>query len=120
MDLNSLRYLNDYVSNRMQRVRINNDFSQWKDIIYGVPQGSILDPLFFNIYIIDLFYFTENVDMTNYADYTTHINEVISTLQSCSDSLFRWVSQNFLKANPDNSHIILSEKESKIIDIQSE
>ena len=64
--------------------------------------------------------------MTNYADDTTPyackptINEVISTLQSCSDSLFRWISQNFLKANPDKSHIILSEKESKIIDNQSE
>ena len=44
MDLNSLRYLNDYLSNRMQRVRINNDFSQCRDIIYGVPQGSILRP----------------------------------------------------------------------------
>ena len=62
--------------------------------------------------------------MTNYADDTTPyactptINEVISILQSCSDSLFRWLSQNFLKANRDKSHIILSKKESKIIDIQ--
>ena len=39
MDLNSLRHLNDYLPNRMLRLRINNDFSQWRNIIYDVPQG---------------------------------------------------------------------------------
>ena len=72
---------------------INNDFSEWKDIIYGIPQGSILGPLFFNIYLIDLFYFTENFDLINYADDTPwaceiNVEEVITTLEYSAKSLF--------------------------------
>ena len=97
------------------------------DLMITLVNGEILFKLSLkDIYIIDLFYFTENVDMTNYADDTTPCackpttNEVITTLQSSSDSLFRWICQNLLKANYGKSHIILSEKETKIIDIQSE
>ena len=50
-------------------VRINNDFSEWRDIIYDITQGSILGPLFFNIYLIDLFYFG-NFDLINYTNNT--------------------------------------------------
>ena len=42
-----------------------------KDIEYAVPQGSILGPLLFNIYLCDLFHFLEQVDFTTYADDTT-------------------------------------------------
>ena len=47
------------LSNRKQRVKINETFSCWKDIEYGVPQGSILGPLLFNIHLRGLFYFLD-------------------------------------------------------------
>ena len=50
-DQSSLRYMYDYLSCRKQRVRINNTFSECNVIKYGAPQGSILGPLLFNIYI---------------------------------------------------------------------
>ena len=46
-----------YLTNRKQRVRIGNLYSSWYDILAGVPQGSILEPLLFNIFLSDLFLF---------------------------------------------------------------
>ena len=55
-DYNSLQMLQSYLSNRKQRTKINNAYSKYCEILFGVPQGSILGPLLFNIYICDVFY----------------------------------------------------------------
>ena len=55
--LNSLKLLYSYLSNRKQRVRIESIFSEWIGIVLGVPQGSILGPILFNIFINDMFFF---------------------------------------------------------------
>ena len=52
-DMPSLRLIHSYLTNRTQRVKINNSYSQWSTILYGVPQGSILGPLLFNIFLSD-------------------------------------------------------------------
>ena len=70
-DTNALKHSHNYLSNRKQRVRANSAYSIWKDIFYGVPQGSILGPLLFNIHLCDLFYFLENTDIASYADDNT-------------------------------------------------
>ena len=48
-DKNALKLVNSYLSNRKQRVKINNKYSLWSEILFGVPQGSILGALLFNI-----------------------------------------------------------------------
>ena len=48
-DFNSLKLVYSYLTDRLQRVRINSSNSTWSEIIYGVTQGSILCPLLFNI-----------------------------------------------------------------------
>ena len=59
----ALNLVYDYLSNRKQRVKINETFSCWENIEYGVPQGSILVPLLFIIHSCGLFYFREDLDM---------------------------------------------------------
>ena len=56
---------------RLQRTSVNASFSDWKEIETGVPQGSILGPLLFNIFLNDIFYFINNGNLCNYADDNT-------------------------------------------------
>ena len=49
------------LSNRKQRIKINNVFSYWKDLILGLPQGLVLGRLLFNIYLYNLFFFLKDV-----------------------------------------------------------
>ena len=69
--IDALKLIHDYLSNRKQRVKVNDTYSSWKDIFYGAPQGSILGLLLFIIHLCDLFYFLEDLDIASYADDTT-------------------------------------------------
>ena len=55
-DYESLTLIQSYLSNRKQRTKSNNTYNTFSDIIFRVPQGSILGPFLFNIHICDIFY----------------------------------------------------------------
>ena len=57
-----------YLKKRRQRVQINNKFRSLKKVIAGVPQGSIDEPLIFNLFINDIFLFICFSTLSNYAD----------------------------------------------------
>ena len=54
--LSALKLINSYLKNRKQRTKIDSTYSSWEEILFGIPQGSILGPLLFNIFLCDLFF----------------------------------------------------------------
>ena len=116
-DYQSLRIMESFLSNRQQRTKINNAFSRYSEIIYGVPQGSTLGPLLFNVYICDIFFDIIECDIASYADGNTPYNfdfsldNVISNLEKSTNSLLNWFRENHMKANADKCHLLVSSNE---------
>ena len=67
----TLTSLNSYLRNHRQCVKINNICSDFLKILSGVPQGSILRPILFDIFLNDLFLCLKNTDLHNFADNNT-------------------------------------------------
>ena len=86
----SLRLRKSYLTNRWQRAKVNKSFSSWFELVLGVPLGSVLKPLLFNIYLNDLFYLTEYTKLCSYADGTT--------FHACDSDLKNLITR--LKMNP--------------------
>ena len=86
-------------------MKIGSSYSFWSDVKRGVPQGSILGSLLFNVFINYLFMFIENCEICNFADDNTLYSggmELSSILENLKQStkILRWFRINSLKANP--------------------
>ena len=86
--------MQSYLSKRKQRTEINTGYSSREEILLVVPQGSILGPLLFNIFICGLLSSMNKVDFASYTDYNTPyvtgngVEEVLKSLKEASDELF--------------------------------
>ena len=102
--LPALKLIHSYLSHRRQRTKVNYVSSSWDEILFGVPQGSILEPILFDIFASDLFLVISNTDFSSYVDDNTiydsgnNIDGVISSLQESAEKLFQWFSHNQINA----------------------
>ena len=111
---NSLAILQDYLSNRWQRTRVGTKYSSWVKLSIGVPQGSILGPILFNVYLNDLFYIFVNSEVCNLADDTTHfvcemeLDILLQKLEAEGYSVIEWFKNNYMQLNQGKCHFLLT------------
>ena len=101
------------ICDRQQRVKVNGSFSSWKELTRGVPQGSVLGPLLFNIYINDLLLFIQSSDICNYADDTAiyacdkNLENITHKLENDCNVVLEWFANNIMKSNADKCHLLV-------------
>lgn len=109
----SFKWFTSYLSDRSQRVRCSGSTSDWGVIQSGVPQGSILGPLLFSIYINDLPTILQHLDINIYADDSElhcsgrSIDEIEKYANSDLRKIEMWLAANHLKVNVSKSACML-------------
>ena len=113
----TLELIYSYLKDRKQTVGIKGKLSMLLEILAGVPQGSILGPMLFNIFINDFIDIFKNTNVHNFADDNTlsahsHITgEVIKNLEDDSDIAINWFIENHMIANPGKFKAIIIKKD---------
>ena len=119
IDKNGLNLIHNYLTNRKQRTKVSSSYSDWYDIVRGVPQGSILGPLFFNLFINDLFLFIERTNICNFADdntiYSCNINlqTTLTDLKYDMQNILKWFKVNSMKSNPKKFQFMILGKSTR-------
>ena len=116
-DENALVLIYSYLKRRKQSVRINNTYSSFQTILSGVPQGSVLGPILFNVYLNDLFLFIKQATLYNYADdntlacFSKTLPDLVRTLEAEAGVALDWLKENYMIANPSKFHALLIKKD---------
>ena len=116
-----LKWFESYLSERTQRIQINDKLSKLICLIFGVPQGSVLGPLLFLIYMLPLHHLilSHGLKMHGYADdtqlYLSFTNPTnpdavqhgCEVIERCLMDIHSWMTENKLKLNSNKTEIIL-------------
>ena len=99
-----------YLKDRRQAVQINNNFSSYKKVQAGVPQGCIDGPLLFNLFINDLVLFLCETFLSNKADDSNlysigkELNIITEVLLKDLKVVTDWFFENYKSLNPTKCH----------------
>ena len=119
-----LVFFYSYLKRRKQCVKINNIYSSFQVLLSGVPQGSILGPVLFNIFINDLFFWIENAELHNFADDNTisafadSIKDLVKKLECESNTAIEWFTANGMNANAEKFHGIIINRHGRFDELQ--
>ena len=116
----ALEWFRSYLGDRTLRVQIDDSFSASQEILWSVPQGSVLGPLLFLIYLLPLGILIRKhgLELHAYADDTQLyisikpinqrvVDEGVAKLENCLTDIYTWMSQNKLKLNADKTEVLV-------------
>jgi hypothetical protein len=119
-DINACELMKSYIMERQQRVKIGETFSDWVCNIKGVPQGSILGPLLFNVFVNDFLFLNFNSKIYNYADDNTlSCTEMDQTIleeklkEDCVNAM-KWFELNSMKANASKFQLMFLDRQNTL------
>ena len=107
LNFDTVTFLNSYLNNRKQNVRINNIFSALQYILSAALQGSILGPILFNIFLNDLFLCIKKSNLDNFSNDNTifatcnTLAGLLKNLEQESESALSWFKQKKMIVNAD-------------------
>ena len=116
----ALAWFKSYLSGRTLRIKIDKSFSELQDILWSVPQGSVLGPFLFLIYLLPLgkLIRKHGLELHIYADDTQlylaikpitqqAVDIGVARLEGCLTDIYTWMSQNKLKLNADKTEVLV-------------
>ena len=118
-DTKTLKFFLSYLKGRKQSVNIKGTLSTCMDVLAGVPQGSILGPVIFNIFLNDITTIFEKCSLNNFADdntldaHASSVTELVNSLEKDSQNAIDWFKINHMIANPDKFKAIIINKQGK-------
>ena len=118
----SINLLRSYLIGRRQRVKLNSEYSSFVDIDRGIPQGSILGPLLFNIFLNDLLLDFKLTEICNFADDNSlykgdkNLELLKKLLTEGIKEVLEWFKYNSMVANPEKFQVLLLKPKNKNIE----
>ena len=125
----NLAWCNDYLSRRQQKTLANGFLSKETIVKCGVPQGSVLGPTFFIVYVNDMQGIFRDAQVQLYADDTViyaaglNVEEATRKIQPCLDQFIKWCTSNKLSLNVNKTklmvfgtrHVVKKAKAAKVV-----